>query len=258
MRNASRVLVFAALGLLVYGLAWHYSTRRYLKGFADAVIPLDGSPQQKTEALLSWFRDGPERTNVQLKGATALRDPVNIVQNARLLKVCGSASNAFINLADVSGLRTRRLLLLTPSGETMHVVAEVQWGERWVVVDPQQTRVFTDRSGRALSKQELRVPAVFRDAISRIPGYSPSYTFEHTAHIHLKRIPLVGGLLQRTFNAISPGWEEAFDWGYIPENPSLWPILISMFLLFLGILIRGVGQRYGSAARISPIAQSTS
>ena len=77
---------------------------------------------------------------------------MNIVQNARLLKVCGSASNAFMNLADAAGLKVRRLLLLDPSGDTMHVVAEVQWGDRWVVVNPQQGLVFKDQLGRALNQ----------------------------------------------------------------------------------------------------------
>lgn len=256
IRLATNIWLLASLTLLVYGLAWNYSTHRYLKGFADAIIPLDGSPEEKAEALLKWFRNEPQRTDSLLEGPASLRDPVNIVQNARLLKVCGSATNAFMNLADVAGVKTRRLLLLDESGSAKHVVAEVQWGDRWVVVDPRSASVFEDSSGRALSKEELRDPAVFRDAISRIPGYSPTYTFERTAHLRLERIPLLGGLLRRTLDRVSPGWEEALDWGYFPENPSLWPILASLPLLLLGILIHLIVGRYRSAPQISPITQT--
>ena len=262
VRHASSALVIATFALIVCGLAWNYSTRRYLKGFADAVIPLEGSPQEKTEALLKWFRDGPHRITAPLAGSVSVsdRDPVNIVQNAKLLKICGSATNAFLNVADAAGLSTRRLLLLARSGGTMHVVTEVQWGDRWVVVDPAFARVFEDRSGRALTKEELRDPTVFRDAISRIPGYSPTYTFERTAHLHLERLPLLGVPLRRTLDRVSPGWEEAVDWGYVPENPSLWPMLVSLPLLLLGSLIRLIVGRYRSAEFINdaddPITQS--
>jgi hypothetical protein len=245
VRHASSALVIAALALLVYGLAWSYSTHRYLKGFADAIVPLEGTPQEKTEALLSWFRHEPERIDLHLEGASILRDPVNIVRNARLLKVCGSATNAFINLADVAGLKTRRLLLLAPSGGAMHVVAEVQWGQQWAVVDPQGSRVFKDHLGRPLTKEELRDPEVFRDAISRMPGYSPTYTFERTAHIHMRRIPLLGDPLRRTLDRVTPEWEETIDWGYFPEHPSLWPILISIPLLLVGIYLWLIVDRCG-------------
>jgi hypothetical protein len=249
IRHASSALVIAAFALIVFGLAWNYSTHRYLKGFADAIVPLEGSPQEKTDALLRWLRHEPERINAAVAESDSFRhlDPVYVVQNARLLKICGSATNAFINLADVASLRTRRLLLLAPSGGTMHVVAEVEWGDRWVVVDPVFGRVFKDRSGRALTREELRDPAVFRDAISRIPGYSPTYTFDSTVHLHLRRLGLLGDLLRRALDRVSPGWEEDVDWGYFPENPSLWPILFSLPLILLGILIRLIGERYRSA-----------
>jgi len=251
LRQCGNALVISVFLLLVCGLAWNYSTHRYLKGFADAILPLEGSPQEKTEALLKWFRDGPHRITAPLAGSASLsdRDPVAIVQSARLLKTCGSASNAFINLADVAGLRTRRLLLLARSGGTMHVVAEVQWGDRWVVVDPGFAGVFEDRSGRALTKEELRDPEVFRDAISRISGYSPTYTFERTAHINLKRIPLLGDLLRRTLDRLLPGWEEAVNWGFFLENPSLWLISVSSLLLLLGTLAYLIVNGYSGSKR---------
>ncbi len=243
LQYLAAVLAVMALFLLAYGLVRTYSTQRYLRGFADAIIPLNGSAEEKTEALLAWFRHMPSRSDINVQGASDLRDPVNIVQNERLLRVCGSASNAFLNLADSAGLSTRRLLLLGPAGGTMHVVVEVKWDDLWVVVDPQHAVVFTDRTGSPLTKDELRNPVVFRDAISRIPGYSPSYTFERTAHLHLLRIPLVGGVLLRFLNRINPGWDEALDWSYIMENSSLWPILLSLLLFLVAGLLNWTGRR---------------
>jgi len=238
-RYASRVLIIAALALFAYGLVWNFSTRRYLKGFADAIVPLAGSSEEKTEALVEWFHNEPRRIDHPVTESTEHihdRDPVSIVKSARLLKICGSASNAFMNLADAADLKVRRLLLLDPSGNVMHVVAEVQWGDRWVVVNPQQGLVFKDHLGRGLTKDELRDPEVFRDAISRMPGYSPKYTFESTVHIRLKRIPTLGGPMRSVLDRFAPGWEEAINWAYFPENPALWLMFISLPLFVLGIL----------------------
>jgi hypothetical protein len=249
-RSLSRVLVFVGIALLAYGLAWNYSTHRYLEGFADAIIPLVGTPEQKSEALLDWLRNAPERRGGELDHASP-RDPVGVVQDARLLKVCGSASNAFINLGEAVGLKTRRLLLLSADGGSKHVVVEVQWGDRWAVVDPSFRAVFRDRSGRPLTKEELRNPEVFQDAISRIPNYNPDYTFERTVHLRLSRIPVIGTFLRRTLDFLFPRWEEMANWGYLPEHPSLWPIVMSIPLFLLGIVIGVIAGRY-SCAQIGP------
>jgi hypothetical protein len=242
-RYLSRALVFVGIALLVYGLAWNYSTRRYLEGFADAITPLDGTPEQKSEALLEWLRHTPERREGGLDHASP-RDPVGVVQDARLLKVCGSASNAFINLGEAVGLKTRRLLLLDSVGGAKHVVVEVQWGGRWAVVDPSFRAVFRDRSSRPLTKEELRNPEVFRDAISRIPEYDPDYTFERTVHLRLTRIPLIGTFLRGALDSLSPRWEEMVNWGYLPEHPSLWPIAVSVLLFLSGMPLGVIAGRY--------------
>ena len=247
-RYLSRVLVFFGIALLVYGSAWNYSTRRYLEGFADAITPLDGTPEQKSEALLDWLRHTPERKGGESDHASP-RDPVGVVQDARLLKVCGSASNAFINLGEAVGLKTRRLLLLDTAGGAKHVVVEVQWGGRWAVVDPRFRAVFRDRSGRPLTKEELRNPEVFRDAISRIPEYNPDYTFERTVHIHLTRIPVIGTFLRGALDSLFPRWEEMVNWGYLPEHPSLWPIVMSVLLVLSGMSVGVIAGRY-SCTRI--------
>ena len=259
LRFGSRALLFASLVLLGYGLVWNYSTRTYLKGFVDAIIPLQGSDQEKTEALLDWFHHEPQRGNPPAQGAVSLldsRDPVSIVQNARLLSVCGTSSNAFMNLAIAAGLRVRRLLLLDSHGVTVHVVAEVRWDGRWVVVNPQQGLIFKDKQGRGLTKEDLRDPVVFQDAISKMPGYPRAYNFEHTIHIRLSRIPIAGRLLRKTLDRILPGWEEAINWTYLPENPSLWLIFISIPLLLTGIVASWVVGRYAHrrhAAKLLPM-----
>jgi Transglutaminase-like superfamily len=243
-RYLSTGLVLAGIVLFFYGLVWNYSTRRYLKGFSDAIVPLNGSPEQKSLALLNWLGHEPERISGPADG-TSPRDPVGVVRDARLLKVCGSASNAFINLAEAAGIRARRLLLLNASGGAKHVVVEAMWDDRWVVVDPSFRAVFRDRSGRPLSKEELRSPPIFQDAISRIPNYSPQYTFDRAVHVHLSRIPVVGTLLRRSLNFLFPRWEAMANWGYLPEHPSLWPIVISLPLFVLGFVIRLIASRYG-------------
>jgi len=242
-RYLGSVFILTAICLSIYGVAWNFSTRRYLRGFADAIVPLDGSPQGKSEALLAWFRHEPPRRDDS--GSLGLpRDPVSILQNAQLLNVCGSASNAFINLADSVGLKTRRLLLLDSSGRARHVVAEVQWGRKWVVVDPSRGLVFEDGLGQALSKEDLRDSRIFRDAISRMPGYSPTYSFEHATHVRLERVPLLGAALRRFLNRLSPAWEEAFYWPSVLENPPSWPMLASIPFFLSGILIRWIAYRY--------------
>ena len=66
---AARTLIVLALGLFVLGVAWNYSTRRYLKGFADAIVPLTGSPEEKTEALVEWFHHEPQRLVPPIAGS---------------------------------------------------------------------------------------------------------------------------------------------------------------------------------------------
>lgn len=41
-----------AVAAFIASAVWEYSTQQYLKGFSDAVIPHDVSPQQKVESIL--------------------------------------------------------------------------------------------------------------------------------------------------------------------------------------------------------------
>ena len=239
------LLIIVSFALLIFGLFWNHLTHEYLRGFADAIVPLNGSDEKKAEALLGWLSHTPGRAEGFAKNALDERDPVDVLHDEKLLKVCGSTANAFINLAAVAGLESRRLLLVTETGEAKHVTAEVLILGRWVVVDPTTGSMFKDASGRLLTKEELRDPEVFLDAISRIPRYPAMYSFERTAYFHLERLPLVGRPLRRILDRFLPGWDVALDWGYLPEHPSLWPVLASLVLLGFGIPFRFLLDWYG-------------
>src|SRR5579862_9916908 len=71
----NKTLILASVALFISGLAWNYSTRRYLKGFSDAIVPLEGSPEQKSLALLNWLGHAPARISETANEASP-RDPV--------------------------------------------------------------------------------------------------------------------------------------------------------------------------------------
>lgn len=227
---ATNALLLVALVMLCYGTWWEYSTRRYLEGFADAVVPLTAPPEEKVEAILAWMDKGPERRHLGEADVSA-RDPESSLNFQELLEVCGTATNAFVNLATSSGLEARRLLLLSEGRVAKHVTAEVRIGDRWVVADPLFRTLLRDAAGRPVSKEQLRDPGIFREVTTRIPGYPPEYTFERTSHVRLSRIPLVGPPLHRTLDRIVPGWDSASFWSLLLERESL------AFVLGAGVLV---------------------
>src|SRR5271167_4849513 len=105
-------LLILSILLAVYAAGWEYSTRRYVKGFSDAIIPESASPQEKIDAILDWMSHGPSRQQTSPDFPSLDRDPTSTLNYASLLRVCGSATNAFVNLADSEELVARRLLLL--------------------------------------------------------------------------------------------------------------------------------------------------
>jgi len=100
--------------------------RWYLDGFSDAIVPNSLPPEQKVEAILNWMRAEPSRAIASDPDALSKRDPETTLTYKQLLNVCGTATNAFLNLARSSDLRVRRLLLLAPDRTTKHVVAEAR------------------------------------------------------------------------------------------------------------------------------------
>ena len=133
---AVNLLLLVAFVAVIFSVGWEFSTRSYLRGFSDAIIPAADNPEQKIEAILQWMAHGPARRDGPDPGGLANRNPEETLNVQSLLNVCGTASNAFVNIAQVSGLRARRLLLLTENGTAKHVVVEVLVGGRWIVVDP--------------------------------------------------------------------------------------------------------------------------
>jgi hypothetical protein len=132
--RTTNVLLVVCLAGMVYAAGWEYSVRQYLKGFSDAVVPATATPEQKVEAILSWMRSGPPRALAVDPDALSHRDPETTLNYQQLLSICGTATNAFLNLARSSDLNVRRLLLLTPERTTKHVVAEVLLDEKWAIV----------------------------------------------------------------------------------------------------------------------------
>jgi hypothetical protein len=240
----TNVLLLLAILAAVYCAVWEYSTARYVKGFADAIIPVSGSPEEKIDAILHWMSNGPAR------GATApdvsLRDPAETLNDASLLKVCGTATNAFVNLADSAGLPSRRLLLLDPHYSTMHVVVEVHVGDRWIVVDPAFRTILRDSAGKTVTRKQLADPAVFKVATSAMRGYSPSYTYTRTVHVRFARLGSLGSYLRSASNRVAPGWEDSVTASLVFERESLATMVAAIVLAMILLLLRTFLRWYGT------------
>jgi len=229
------LLVVAFFSLALAG-GWELSVREYLKGFSDAIISASATPEQKVEAILAWMRNGPPRQVAEHPEQLSLRDPETTLNYQQLLSICGTATNAFLNLSRSAGLSARRLLLLTPERKTKHVVAEVLIDGRWIVVDPSYRAVLRDAQGHLLTRKELQNPAVFAQAISAIPNYLSEYSYEHFAHVRVARLPLDGLGLRKVLDEIAPGWDERMEWGLLLERESFF-VLVSLAMVTLFLLV---------------------
>jgi hypothetical protein len=239
------VLLILAIALAVYSIAWEYSTRRYLKGFSDAVIPVSAQPEEKIEAILNWMKHGPARQMAGPNGLTPDRDPTETLNYHALLQVCGTATNAFINLADSGGLQTRRLLLLDSHRLVKHVAAEVLVDGRWIVVDPAFRTILRGAEGKPLTREQLENTVTFATAIGNIPGYDRRYTFELTTHIRLGRLHLVGIPIRIILDRLLPGWEDSGFVSLLAERESLAAMLASILLVVFLIVLRFLLRWYG-------------
>ena len=241
--NAS--LVIATL-FTIYSIGWEFSTRRYLKGFSDAIVPATSPPEEKIEAILNWMEHGPARLN---NGPSALvpdRDPTDTLNYEALLKVCGTATNAFINLVDSGGLEARRLLLVDQNQMTKHVVAEVWVDGRWIVADPSFRVLYRSASGKALTREALADPTTFASATQNVPKYDPSYTFNRTTHLRLARLKFVGAPLRAVLDHLFPGWEDSMTMTLLVERESFAAtavgILLVLSLIFIRVFLRWYGE----------------
>ncbi len=235
---ATNLLLAAAVFSVFYAGGWEYSLRRYLDGFSDAIVPDDETPEQKVNVILTWMRSGPGRPAATNLDELSQRDPEYTLNYQELLAVCGTATNAFLNLARASDLTARRLLLLTPDRQTKHVVAEVLVNKRWIIVDPAYRICMRDAQGRLLTRKDLQDPALFAQATSAVPNYPSGYNYDNFAHVRLARLPLQGLGLRRALDWIYPGWDEALDWNLLLERRSFFVLIVSVLACIFFMLLR--------------------
>src|SRR3974390_2211234 len=209
---ASNLLFLLALAASLGTGVWEFSVRKYLKGFSDAIVPEASTPVEKVEAILAWMRNGPPRFEVTQPAGVSSRDPQDTLNYRQLLAVCGSATNAFLNLSRSTGLEVRRLLLLAPDRTTKHVVAEVFIDGRWVIADATYRTFLKDRNGRLLTRKELQNPMIFREATSLIPNYRPEYSYEQLANVRTAALPYAGAVGKFLLDRAFPKWDEHSDW----------------------------------------------
>jgi hypothetical protein len=225
--RAVNFLLVASMVCLAYAAVREWSVRQYLHGFSDAVVSASEQPEQKIEAILAWMKNGPARAEAAKPDDLSPRNPENTLNYRQLLAVCGSATNAFLNLSRSSGLESRRLLLLTPDRKTKHVVAEVLVDGRWIVVDPSFRIVMRDVRGRPLTRKELQDPARFSEAIRGVENYPANYSYDRYAHVRLARLPLDGFHLRKLLESVLPGWDETLDWSLLLERESFLVLVIT-------------------------------
>jgi hypothetical protein len=241
------ILLLLSIFAVLWSSAWEYSTRRYLKGFSDAIVPFSAPPLQKIQSILNWMSHNPARTGDVPGGVSDDRDPTDTLNYSSLLKVCGTATNAFINLADTAGLTTRRLLLLDSRDLTMHVVAEVLVDGRWIVVDPTFRTIPRASDGSTLTQEDLAIPAVLGAATSPIPGYDPAYTYAHAVHIRVERFGLPGRIVGRILDTVIPGWQSSPLVSLVVERESLSFTILATLAALVLILLRTSLRWYGES-----------
>src|SRR5580658_5414354 len=205
------ILLILAILLAGYSAVWEYSTRKYLKGFSDAVIPSSSSPEEKAEAILRWMANGPARLPTSPDDPRPDRDPLDSRHMAT------------------------------------HVVAEVLIDGRWIVVDPVYRIVLRGSDGGLLTREQLSDPAVFSAATRGIRDYNPQDNYQLTAHVRMGRLGLIGLPLRNGLNRVLPGWEDSTALSLLMERESLATMvaaLVSVFLLgFLRVGLRWYGER---------------
>jgi transglutaminase-like putative cysteine protease len=201
-------------------------------------VPEAAAPQQKAEAILEWMRQGPPRLEAQNPSNLSAHDPQDTLNFRQLLQVCGSATNAFLNLSRSAGLQARRLLLLTPDRRAKHVVAELYLDERWVIVDPTYRAILRDSHGNFLTRKDLQNPELFREATSVLPGYNPEYTYQRFAHVRIAALPFQGTQVRRVLDWALPTWDEYLDWSLLLERRSFMYLFLSVNALISLMLVR--------------------
>jgi hypothetical protein len=240
------VLLIASVIFAIYAMGWELSTRRYLKGFSDAIVPASAPAEDKIESVLAWMARGPTRLPNGPSPLVPDRDPTDTLNYAALLKVCGTATNAFINLLDTGNVPVRRLLLVDEQENSKHVVAEVLVNGRWIIVDPAYRLVMRDENGHTLTREQLTNPALFAAVTGKIPRYDPSYTFDRTAHVRVARLRIFGTPLRQILDRFFPSWADSPFVTLLVERESFAAVIASIlfviFLLFARVSLRWIGE----------------
>ncbi len=235
---AANALLVLSIFATFFTAEWEQSVRDYLQGFSDAIIPEASTPRQRVDAILRWMNEGPPRYEAKDASALSPRDPTDTLNYRQLLQVCGSATNAFLNLSRSAGVEARRLLLLGPDRAAKHVVAEVKLDGRWVIVDATYRVIMKDAQGNLLTRKELQDPKIFQEASGQIPGYPPLYSYERFAHVRLGALPFEGMHLRMMLDRLFPGWDESVGWSLLLERRSFAYFFASVSLLVSSLLMR--------------------
>ena len=238
-RTTNALLVLCLAGFIYSGRREN-SVRQYLSGFSNAIVPAAATPEQKVQAILNWMKSGPPRAIAPDPDALPQRDPEITLNYKQLLSVCGTATNAFLNVARSSQLSVRRLLLLTPERQTKHVVAEVLLGNKWVIVDPTYRLIMRDKWGHLLTRKDLQDPELFVEATSVVPNYPSIYDYKYYTHVRIARLPMQGLGLRRVLDKVYVGWDEAFDWGLLLERESFFVLCVFLTSSFFLLIMRGI------------------
>jgi hypothetical protein len=243
---AVNILLIAAVVFAIYALGWEFSTRRYLKGFSDAIVPASAPTEKKIESVLAWMAHGPTRLPYGPSPAVPDRDPTDTLNYDALLRVCGTATNAFINLLDTGNVSVRRLLLVDSRQNAKHVVAEVLVDGRWIVVDPAYRLVLRDSTGHTLTREQLTNPVTFSEVTGKIPHYDPNYTFDRTEHVRVARLHIFGMPLRDLLDRAVPSWADSPFMTLLVERESyaaaVTGILLVIFLLLARVSLRWFGE----------------
>jgi Transglutaminase-like superfamily len=240
------ILTIASFFLLLLAAAWEHSTRTYLRGFSDAIVPASGAPIEKVETILAWMKNGPQRQTSTAPAQLSLRDPENTLNYRALLQVCGTATNAFVNLAISAGVPARRLLLLDEKNVTQHVTAEVLIDGAWILVDPAFRTILHDASDRTLTRQQMKDPVIFAQATASLANYDPSFSYQRTVHVHISRVPLIGLPLKKLLNRTWSGWSDSVFWTLLLERESFAALFLSALLFIFFLLARFVVRRFAA------------
>ncbi|HET9400564.1 MAG TPA: transglutaminase domain-containing protein [Candidatus Acidoferrales bacterium] len=249
------ILIALSVAIFCGSLFWEFSTEQYLSGFADAIVPAGASQTEKATAILDWIAGGPARSADADPDPLFDRDPRSTLNYRGLLNTCGTATNAFVNLARRGGLRARRLLLFDGRGNTTHVVAEVKIQGQWIVVDPLFHFIARDASGRLLTREDLKDPQVLRQATAGVRNYLAAYSYASTGHVRLARVPLIGSFLQDSVARTSRGGISDWDWTLPLERESFAAVVVSFATIFLALAFRKI-VRLVLRSQFRPLSES--